>query len=643
MKKVSFVQPNFQQGPTEINAYFLPYSVGCLWAYASSIDEIFTNYTLGEIIWKREDIDTLSSTLALSDVVAFSCYIWNKNYTYLLAQKIKLKNPNVKIVFGGPEPAVTDTDFFGKHPYVDFVIKKEGEVIFKELLLGLLNNAQPRIPGMLINVDNSTVDTGIGDRILDLSILPSPYLTGFFDKIVADNPGVTWNATIETNRGCPYACTFCDWGSLTYNKVRQFPLDRVLQELDWIGQRCELLYVADANFGMFIERDQKIVDQIVDISNEYQVTKYFYTSWAKNQRNEVFELIKKLTTESKTLNPNGLTVSVQSMDPGVLEIIKRTNLKQHKIQEIFKLAQSNQIPVYTEVILGLPGDTLESFKRTVFSLIESDNHHGIEIIQCQVLENAEMNLLQRSLYNIKTAPVYDYMSRCEDTDNPTAVESIEIVTETSTMTTVDMLEAQVWSSFMHLFHMFGFSTQVSKYLYKTHAVPYSEFYQDLYQYIKQDNYLGSCLNDIRQHYNSWMTQGYLDNPLTATVSQTGVNLITALTLQVHIDSQVNHVMQLVDDFITTNYELDTVLQSQLIAYQRHCLVWYEKIKQLPTKHNFDFDFRGYLDQDTKLKTPTTMLFDFPEDKNITSNKFYENIYYGRKRGFGRSYMIKQAV
>jgi hypothetical protein len=64
---------------------------------------------------------------------------------------------------------------------------------------------------------------------------------------------------------------------------------------------------------------------------------------------------------------------------------------------------------------------------------------------------------------------------------------------------------------------------------------------------------------------------------------------------------------------------------------------------LPTKHNFDFDFRGYLDQDTNLKTPTTMLFDFPEDKNITSNKFYENIYYGRKRGFGRSYMIKQAV
>lgn len=643
MKKVSFVQPNFQQGPTEINAYFLPYSVGCLWAYASSIDEISKHYTLGKVVWKRDNINELAKKLAISDVVAFSSYIWNRNYNYALAQEIKLKNPSVKIVFGGPEPAVTDCEFFNKHPYVDFVIKKEGEVIFKELLLSLLTDSTPQVPGLLINVNNSVVDTGNGARILDLGVLPSPYLTGFFDKIVADNPGVTWNATIETNRGCPYACTFCDWGSLTYNKVRQFPMERVLQELEWIGQHCELLYVADANFGMFIERDRTIVDCIIDVSNKHQVTKYFYTSWAKNQRNEVFELIKKLTTESDTLNPNGLTVSVQSLDPGVLEIIKRTNLKQHKIKEIFDLAQANQIPVYTEVILGLPGETLESFKRTVFSLIESNNHHGIEIIQCQVLENAELNLLQRKLYNIKTAPVYDYMSRSAETDNPSAVESIEIITETSTMPVDDMLEAQVWSSFMHLFHMFGFSTQVAKYLHKAHAVSYSEFYQGLYQHVKQDTYLGCCLDDLRQHYKSWMTQGYLDNPLSTSVSQTGVNLITALTLQVHLDSRVNHVIQLVDDFVTKNYQFDPVLQSQLITYQQHCIVWYEKIKQLPIKNTFDFDFYGYLDQDTNLTTPTTMFFDFPEDKNITSNKFYENIYYGRKRGFGRSYVIKQAV
>ena len=641
MKKVSFVQPNFQQGPTEINAYFLPYSVGCLWAYANGFDEISQNYMLDKVIWKRESIDELATELAHSDVVAFSSYIWNRNYNYELAREIKHKNTAVKIAFGGPEPAVTDSEFFNKHPYIDFVIKKEGEVIFKELLLSLLLDTVPQPPGLLINSNGSIIDTGDGERILDLEMLPSPYLTGFFDNIITGNPGVTWNATIETNRGCPYACTFCDWGSLTYNKVRQFPMDRVLQELNWIGQHCELLYVADANFGMFVERDQQIVDQIINISNKYQVTKYFYTSWAKNQRNEVFELIKKLTTGSSTLSPNGLTVSVQSMDPGVLKIIKRTNLKQHKIQEIFDLAQANQIPVYTEVILGLPGDSLESFKRTVFSLISSNNHHGIEIIQCQVLENAELNLLQRRLYKIKTAPVYDYMSRCEDTVNPTAVESIEIVTETSTMSNADMLTAQVWSSFMHLFHMFGFSTQVAKYLHKAHSIPYSEFYQDLYQFVKQDNYLRGRLNDIHQHYDSWMTHGYLKNPLCDSLSQTGVNLITALTLLVHLDRRVEHVLDLVDEFVTKNYQLDPVLKSQLIEYQKNCIVWHEKIKQLPIKREFDFDFRGYLDQNTELSTPVIVEFDFPEDKNITSSKFYENIYYGRKRGFGRSYMIKQ--
>jgi radical SAM superfamily enzyme YgiQ (UPF0313 family) len=641
MKKVSFVQPNFQQGPTEINAYFLPYSVGCLWAYASSINEISTNYTLGEIIWKRDDIDTLSSTLALSDVIAFSCYIWNKNYTYLLAQKIKLKNPNVKIVFGGPEPAVTDPGFFSKHPYVDFVVKKEGEVIFKELLLSLLTDSIPQAPGLLINVDNAVIDTGEGDRILNLDQLPSPYLTGFFDQIIKENPNVTWNATVETNRGCPYGCTFCESGSLYYNKVRQFPMDRVLRELDWVGKHCELLYISDLNFGMFIDRDRIIVDQIVNVSNLYKVTKYFYTSWAKNQRNEVLELIKTLTTGSDTLSPNGLTVSVQSTNPGVLEIIKRTNLKQHKIQEIFNLALANQIPVYTEVILGLPGDTLESFKQTVLSLIESNNHHGIEIIQCQVLENAEMNLVQREVYNIKTTPVYDYMSRRNDSDDPATVESINIVTETASMPKADMIEAQVWGSFMHLFHLFGFSTQVSRYLNKVHNVSYAEFYQHLYEYSNQDSYIQGRLNDVRQHYNSWMTHGYLENPLSDSVSQTGVNLITALTLLIHLDSKVEYTLQLVDDFVTKHYQIDSAVKTQLMSYQQHCIVWYNKLKQMPIKQDFDFDFYGFLDHNSDLIIPTTLTFDFPEDKDISTTTFYENIYFGRKRGFGRSNVVKQ--
>ena len=70
------------------------------------------------------------------------------------------------------------------------------------------------------------------------------------------HPEVRWNVTLETNRGCPYACTFCDWGSLTYNKVKKFCLNRVYDELEWVGKNgCDFISLADANFGMFPERD----------------------------------------------------------------------------------------------------------------------------------------------------------------------------------------------------------------------------------------------------------------------------------------------------------------------------------------------------------------------------------------------------
>ena len=61
-----------------------------------------------------------------------------------------------------------------------------------------------------------------GARLNDLEI-PSPMLSGVFDDIIKNNPDYVFNITLETNRGCPFQCTFCDWGSLTYAKIRKFP------------------------------------------------------------------------------------------------------------------------------------------------------------------------------------------------------------------------------------------------------------------------------------------------------------------------------------------------------------------------------------------------------------------------------------
>ena len=79
--------------------------------------------------------------------------------------------------------------------------------------------------------------TGPSQRIMDLSEVPSPYIMGLFDHLDEMYPGKIWNAVIETNRGCPFMCTFCDWGGTTFSKVKKFGLNALKKNLDWMGQK----------------------------------------------------------------------------------------------------------------------------------------------------------------------------------------------------------------------------------------------------------------------------------------------------------------------------------------------------------------------------------------------------------------------
>ena len=456
MKTISFVNPNFQQGPSEFNAYYLPYSTGMLWAYAAQFPEITDQWQLGEFIWRREDIQSAAQRLSQHHMVGFSTYIWNKSYNYALAAAIKQLNPNCCTVFGGPEPPVTDDSIFLRYPFIDLVVLQEGELTFCDLLRG--KEAQ-ETAGLLINAQGRAVRTQTRQRIDDLDQLPSPYLTGVFDQLIADNPTVEWNAVIETNRGCPYACTFCDWGSLTYSKIKRFDLDRAVAELEWVGRnRIGFISIADANFGIFPDRDNVIADKLIDIQQRYGWPKSYTISWAKNQKSEVISIVKRLVDNGAR---QGLTVSVQSLDDGVLETIKRKNMAINQIDDIFDQCDRENIPVITELILGLPGETLLSWQENYYKLFRADNHTGITTYNAQLLENAEMNLTQRAEHEIDTVVVRDYL--CGANDSGELGEGVEIVKSTREMPYDDLLEAQLFTWYMNTFHNNGLSNWLSRF------------------------------------------------------------------------------------------------------------------------------------------------------------------------------------
>src|SRR6185503_10105650 len=88
-------------------------------------------------------------------------------------------------------------------------------------------------------------------RLRDLAQIASPFLDGTFDALYATHRDRFGAAVLETNRGCPFACTFCDWGQATQSRVHELPFDRVAAELDWVARSgLGYLYIVDANFGI---------------------------------------------------------------------------------------------------------------------------------------------------------------------------------------------------------------------------------------------------------------------------------------------------------------------------------------------------------------------------------------------------------
>jgi radical SAM superfamily enzyme YgiQ (UPF0313 family) len=630
--KIAWVQPNFQQGPKEFNAYYLPYSAGVVWSYSLADPEIKQRFEVTDWIWRRDVVKDTVDRLAHNDIVAFSTYVWNHRYNYEIARQLKERNPNVLIVFGGPEVAITDPNLFVDNPFMDLVICYEGEITFKRVLKAYESRDWEKVPGLLINRDGKAVQTQDSERIESLEEVPSPYLAGIFDKMIAENPEITWQGTLETNRGCPFACTFCDWGSLTYNKVKKFELERVFDELEWMAKHnFDWISITDANFGMFPERDGMIADKIIEMQEKYGSPRTFSVAWAKNQKKEVIDIVKKLL-DSRGFN-QGLTLSVQSLDLDVLENIRRKNMEMNKLNEVFELCDQRNIPAYTELILGLPGETLETWKKNFYALYELNQHTGITVFQAQLLENAEMNLLQKKLFKITSQPVTDYFAGSYSVEH--IEESIDVITGTKDMPTPVMLDAQIFSWFQTTFHINGFATIVARFINKYLGISYNDYYNDLFEYAMTNEWLKKEESEARHYFSNWMNTGKINHPKIG-VEIHGWNIIHRTSMNMHQEQKVNELYDFLETFLE-RYNLPADLLASLMKLQRSYYIKYEDRNNYPMNLELDYNIWEYLSFNKPLeKTTTAYHLDFPEDKTMSFNRFLELFYFARRRNFGKA-------
>ncbi|MEI7999672.1 MAG: cobalamin-dependent protein [Candidatus Omnitrophota bacterium] len=123
-----------------------------------------------------------------AELIAFSCYIWNIEQTLKIVSDIKKITPETRIVLGGPEASFNTFDLMHANPAVDFVIKGEGEEVFRRLLVALLQEPTTLLRDSLAEIDNLFFrdgdDTAAGPlsrKQLALDSLPSPFAAELVD------------------------------------------------------------------------------------------------------------------------------------------------------------------------------------------------------------------------------------------------------------------------------------------------------------------------------------------------------------------------------------------------------------------------------------------------------------------------------
>jgi len=486
IKNVYLFQPQYAVEFRKESTYWLPYSVGCLWSYVDQFSDISENFDLKDIIFKREPPEQLLERMENPSVCGFSCYIWNEKYCLTIAEMIKQRWPECVIVFGG---AQTNSSML-LHGFIDCIIMSEGE----ENFLDLLRNIK----------DNQPVKQFYEKRRMQQLDIPSPYLTGVFDKILKDNPTALWSMTFETNRGCPYSCTFCDWGGLTYSKVKRFELDKIREELEWsIGKPVTYLICADANFGIFKDRDleiAKIIREVADKGNIDSVN----LQYAKNSTEIVFQIAKTLGPLSR-----GITVSVQSMHDDTLSAIKRKNMDINNVQNLMELSEEYGVTTYTEVILGLPLETLETWKQGFSEILEMGQHHSIDMWFAQLLYNSEMAQPEsRKQYGIESIISKDYMPLYNEGDYRDIEEEIELVQSTSTMTVDDMIEGYMYGWMIIHFHISGYSQIIAKYL-RSQDISWREYYDAMFDALPKHELFGPHFESLKKIVATYLNTGEL--------------------------------------------------------------------------------------------------------------------------------------
>lgn len=309
------------------------------------------------------------------DVIGISCYIWNNALTLWVIEQVKLQLPNVKIIAGGPSLNYwKQQDWFKTYWFIDLVCSYNGygEVFITEYLDGKKPKEIPYAvyPDLGRHVWN---ESNISIIVKEFK-WPMPYKDNIEFLKRFKNTHQDVKVIIDTSRGCPYACVFCEWGGGTSTKVSFKPTSDVLEELELAFELLQPKYVDinNANFGV-VKEDVICAEKICELHEKYKcvqdVNMYGPTKTNKPRLKQILSMF------AKSGIIQDMKLSIQSTNKQILDNIKRIDMSYSDQKDLFmSVADDNDIQLKFEAILGLPGETVDTFYQTISDLVDEKSH-----------------------------------------------------------------------------------------------------------------------------------------------------------------------------------------------------------------------------------------------------------------------------
>jgi radical SAM superfamily enzyme YgiQ (UPF0313 family) len=303
-------------------------------------------------------------------MVGFTCYVWNIDRTLWIARQLKQRCPEVLIVLGGPE-ITADNAWVLQTEVYDFAVVGEGEQTFAQLLLGLVDDAVPPVPiaGLVVAPYDAARPPAFRTPMPDLNRLGSPYLAGILDA------GDEQMLLLETTRGCVFKCKFCYYPK-SYDKQYYLAPENILANLRHADERgAREVFLLDPTLNQ--RRDFADLLRLLAKGNPGRRFSYFGELRGEGITAETARLLREA-------NFTEVEVGLQSIDAEAQKQMERkNNLRAFELGVRAMLDEGIRVKV--DLIVGLPGDTVESVRRGLHYLYDGGLYSDVQVFNLSIL------------------------------------------------------------------------------------------------------------------------------------------------------------------------------------------------------------------------------------------------------------------